>query len=97
MRAPPLEAKGARSLFCRYLRLVYKPHFVRRVKQVYAGRSTLRLGAKLRPCCSLQRSSIYAVYPRLAIPTNGDGRSGPLHRLCLTLLPTGVAWPPTLL
>src|SRR5258708_39600446 len=24
-------------------------------------------------------------------------RSGPLHRLCLTLLPTGVAWPPTLL
>src|SRR5574340_14950 len=36
------------------------------------------------------RSSLWAVYPRLE-------RSGPLHCLCLTLLPTGVAWPPALL
>ena len=41
------------------------------LQQVYTGRSALRLGAKLHPCRSLQRSSIYAVYPRLAIPTKG--------------------------
>jgi hypothetical protein len=55
------------------LRLVYKPHSVRRIEQVY----TCDRSPKLLPCRSLQRSSIYAVYPRLASPEGmeGAGRS----------------------
>src|SRR5512140_1527741 len=88
--ACPLEcSQGVGPSSCvERLRLVYKPHSVQRAAQVYARR--LHPWVRLSDHLSMQSTR------DLPFP-EGSGRSGPLHRLCLTLLSTGVAWPSALL
>ena len=76
------EMPGRQGVTGSCLRSVCKPHFVQPGSQVYTrGR---------HPC-----SLAWAIISLCSLPETQAERAAP--RLCLTLLPTGVAWPSALL